>query len=105
MVTRGCYSSRDAFDRSPESIACTTLPRMAMGIREGEQSPLWVVTADLPKSPGHPFYTRLNALLDAQDFDRVRSSRFPISAPAGIQYCEFQDKEFMSEGGDLDEIH
>jgi transposase len=43
---------------------------MAMGIRDGEQSPLWVVTADLPKSPGHPFYTRLNALLDAHDFDR-----------------------------------
>ncbi|MDA1094429.1 MAG: transposase [Acidobacteria bacterium] len=43
---------------------------MAMGIREGEQSPLWVVTADLPKSPGHPFYARLNALLDAHDFDR-----------------------------------
>jgi len=41
-----------------------------MGIREGEQSPLWVVTADLPKSPGHPFYARLNALLDANDFDR-----------------------------------
>jgi transposase len=44
--------------------------RMAMGIRDGEQSPLWVVTADLPKSPGHPFYARLNALLDANDFDR-----------------------------------
>src|SRR2546425_2989982 len=43
---------------------------MAMGIRDGEQSPLWVVTADLPKSPGHPFYSRLNALLDAHDFDR-----------------------------------
>ena len=43
---------------------------MAMGIRDGEQSPLWVVTADLPKSPGHPFYARLNALLDANDFDR-----------------------------------
>ena len=41
-----------------------------MGIRDGEQSPLWVVTADLPKSPGHPFYVRLNALLDAHDFDR-----------------------------------
>ncbi len=41
-----------------------------MGIRDGEQSPLWVVTADLPKSPGHPFYARLNALLDARDFDR-----------------------------------
>ena len=57
-------------DRSPELITCTTLSRMAMGIREGEQSPLWVVTADLPKSPGHPFYVRLNALLDAHDFDR-----------------------------------
>src|SRR5438552_9586040 len=43
---------------------------MAMGIRDGEQSPLWVVTADLPKSPGHPFYSRLIALLDARDFDR-----------------------------------
>ncbi len=43
---------------------------MAMGIREGDQTPLWVVTADLPKSPGHPFYARLNALLDAADFDR-----------------------------------
>jgi len=31
---------------------------------------MWVATAELPKSPGHPFYTRLNALLDAADFDR-----------------------------------
>src|SRR6202166_4695181 len=43
---------------------------MAMGIRDGEQSPLWVVTVDLPQPPGHPFYVRLNALLDAHDFDR-----------------------------------
>ena len=43
---------------------------MAMGTRDGEQSPLWVVTADLPTSPGHPFYTRLNAVLDAHNFDR-----------------------------------
>jgi transposase len=43
---------------------------MAMGIRNGEQAPLWVVTSDLPKSPGHPFFARLNALLDANDFDR-----------------------------------
>src|SRR5438874_13540497 len=60
----------ERFDRSPESITSTTLPRMAMGIRDGEQSPLWIVTADLPKSPGHPFFARLNALLDANDFDR-----------------------------------
>lgn len=42
---------------------------MAMGTREDEQSSLWVATSELPKSPGHPFYTRLNALLDAHAFD------------------------------------
>ncbi len=41
-----------------------------MGTRQSEQGSLWVATAELPKSPGHPFYTRLNALLDAADFDR-----------------------------------
>src|SRR5271154_3318200 len=41
-----------------------------MGTRQSEQASLWVVSAELPKSPGHPFYTRLNALLDAADFDR-----------------------------------
>jgi transposase len=44
--------------------------RMAMGTRQSEQGSLWVATAALPKSPGRPFYTRLNALLDAADFDR-----------------------------------
>ncbi len=41
-----------------------------MGTRQSEQASLWVASAELPKSPGHPFYTRLNALLDADDFDR-----------------------------------
>src|SRR6202167_4195808 len=41
---------------------------MAMGNRQSEQGSLWVATAELPKSPGHPFYTPLNALLDAADF-------------------------------------
>ena len=43
---------------------------MAMGTREKEQASLRVATSDLPMSPGHPFYTRLNALLDAHGFDR-----------------------------------
>ena len=43
---------------------------MAMGTREDEQSSLWIATSELPTSPGHPFYTRLNALLDADGFDR-----------------------------------
>ena len=41
-----------------------------MGTRQSEQGSLWVATAELPKSPGHPFYRRLNALLEAEDFDR-----------------------------------
>jgi transposase len=41
-----------------------------MGTRDDEQARMWVVTADLPTSPGHPFYARLNALLHAHGFDR-----------------------------------
>lgn len=41
-----------------------------MGTRDTEQSSLWVATSELPTSPGHPFYMRLNALLEADDFDR-----------------------------------
>ena len=41
-----------------------------MGTRTTEQSSLWIATSELPKSPGHPFYARLNAILDAHDFDR-----------------------------------
>jgi len=43
---------------------------MAMGTRESEQSSLWVAASDLPTSPAHPFYTRLNTVLAAHDFDR-----------------------------------
>jgi transposase len=43
---------------------------MSMGTRDPDQSPLWIAASDLPASPGHPFYTRLNTLLDAHGFDR-----------------------------------
>ena len=55
---------------STGSSAALTLWRMTMGTRDPEQPPLWIATSDLPVSPGHPFYTRLNALLDA---DSTRS--------------------------------
>ena len=41
-----------------------------MGTRETDQPPLWIAASDLPASPGHPFYARLNAVLDAHGFDR-----------------------------------
>ncbi len=30
---------------------------------------MWVATTDLPRSAAHPFYTRLNQILDTHDFD------------------------------------
>jgi transposase len=41
-----------------------------MARQASEQSSLWVAASALPTSPGHPFYTRLNALLERHDFDR-----------------------------------
>ena len=42
---------------------------MAMGKRKGRQGGLWLATQDLARSPGHPFYERLNRLLAGQEFD------------------------------------
>jgi transposase len=42
---------------------------MALGKRKREQQAAWVATTDLPKSPGHPFYKKLNALFAEADFD------------------------------------
>ena len=42
-----------------------------MGTSRGRtrQATMWVPTADLPKSAGHPFYERLNRVLDDAGFD------------------------------------
>jgi transposase len=37
--------------------------------RKRSQDTMWVATSDLPKSPGHPFYKRLNQVLAANSFD------------------------------------
>lgn len=43
---------------------------MAMGKRRQRQEALFIMADGLPKSAGHPFYQRLNALLAEADFDR-----------------------------------
>src|SRR6266404_616385 len=44
---------------------------MALGRRDGSgQDDLWVPTDRLVQGPGHPFYARLNKVLDAAGFDR-----------------------------------
>ena len=44
---------------------------MAMGRREDQQKqePLWIAHTELASAPGHPFYEKLNELLDAERFD------------------------------------
>jgi transposase len=45
---------------------------MAMGKRKrrAKQASMWVATQDLPRSAAHPFYARLNQILDQHDFDQ-----------------------------------
>jgi transposase len=43
---------------------------MALGRRKGKQESLWVAGKDLPRSQGHPFYSALEQVLVAGDFDR-----------------------------------
>ena len=55
---------------------------MAMGKRKSEQAALWIPTTELPMSPGHPFYVRLNEILEAAGFDRfVEEQCRPFYAP------------------------
>ena len=42
---------------------------MALGRRRREEQAAWVATTDLPKSPGHVFYRKLNQLLAEAEFD------------------------------------
>lgn len=56
---------------------------MALGRRKAErQTDFWVPTANLPVSPGHPFYEQLNQVLAAAGFDRFCEERCrPFYAP------------------------
>jgi hypothetical protein len=43
---------------------------MAMGKRQRRQDSLFLATEDSARSPGHPFYRKLNELLAETEFDR-----------------------------------
>jgi len=40
-----------------------------MGKKRNRQGSMWIATRDLARSPGHPFYERLNRLLEHHGFD------------------------------------
>ena len=54
---------------------------MAMGTRKQreKQEDIWIAHRELASAPGHPFYQRLNELLEAEHFDELverRCARF-----------------------------
>ncbi len=50
---------------------------MAMGTRKQreKQEDIWIAHTELPSAPGHPFYQRLNELLEAEKFDEFVEKR------------------------------
>jgi transposase len=48
---------------------------MALGRRGEQDSPMWIAATELPRSPGHVFYRRLDRLLSDAGFDRYVEDR------------------------------
>ena len=59
---------------------------MAMGKRRrrARQTSMWVPASDLPRSAGHPFYERLNQVLDEAGFDAVVETQCAKFYAAGV---------------------
>ena len=68
---RYLHAAHGLNERSTRAIRRTTLSRMAMGKRRRrpKQTSMWVATQDLPCTAAHPFYNRLNQILEKADFD------------------------------------
>ncbi len=61
---------------------------MAMGRKKRkQQETMWVATRDLPTSPGHPFYQRLNRILEMHSFDRLQRRS---SNPQQLAECHYE---------------
>jgi hypothetical protein len=58
---------------------------MAMGKRRrhAKQASMWGATHNLPRSAAHPFYTRLNQILDEHDFRWKCEQNGKPGAPLG----------------------
>jgi len=56
---------------STRPTSSTTLLSVAMSKRKrhAKQASMWVATEDLPRTAAHPFYSKLNQILDTHDFD------------------------------------
>src|SRR5881396_562782 len=71
---------------------------MAMGKRKGQQAPIWIPTTELPVSPGHPFYVRLNAILDEATLEANAAMRSILRRDTGESYQEFLTRLAVASG-------
>lgn len=56
---------------------------MGKHTKRGRQATMWIATSDVPKTAAHPFYERLNRILDDAGFDRyVETQCARFYAPA-----------------------
>ena len=67
---------------------------MAMGKRKrrARQAALWVATQDLPRSAAHPFYRRLNRILDEAQFDAF------VEGACATFYAEVMGRPSLAPG-------
>ena len=67
---------------------------MAMGRRKDRaRTPgLWIATNELPRTGGHPFYERLNHVLDAHAFDEF------VEAQCGSFYAKKVGRPSLTPG-------
>ena len=96
VCRRGCQGAANVFLGPESAHICLHLewprPRRVHGARQATALVAvgcFVVASDLPKSPGHPFYTPLNCLLVENGFVQVvGSSVLPaMSRPSGDLAC------------------
>ena len=50
-----------------------------------QSSPMWVTTADLRTNAGHPFFERLNRVLEEAGFDAFVEERAHSRFPGAVQ--------------------
>jgi len=62
---------------------------MSLGRRDGQrQESLWIVSTDIARALGHPFYSRLNEVLaEAESFWTLRGAERVFSCRTNVRYA------------------
>src|SRR6266446_729046 len=80
---------------------------MAMSKRSGEekQEDIWIVHTELAVAPGHPFYKRLNELLEGAGFDELVEGLCARFYHARLGRPSLRQRHFLSFVGNCTSPH